>query len=67
MTNILIDIIEKSGKTRDEVADGIGITRQGLHRKLKYPKRWGVEDIEKFSKFFGRSPRNLFTLIMNDN
>jgi hypothetical protein len=66
MSSILLDIVNKSGRTRDDIAAKLGLTRQGLHLKLKNPKGWTVADLEKFGNEFNRSPRNLFSLIINN-
>lgn len=63
---ILEDIANKSGMTREEIALAMGYTRQAMWEKLKKPKQMSLLDLEKFAYAVKRSPRNLFTLIINN-
>lgn len=63
--NPLIQLADKSEKTREELAGEMNLTRQALHRKLKFPHRLRVEEIHELSKLLGKRPGYLFSIIKN--
>lgn len=64
--NIIQKMVYDSGLTQEDMADKLNITRKTLYNYLKRPKNMSAEDINNLAKLLNRSPRNLFTLIINN-
>ena len=63
---ILKDIIDKTGKTKDVIAEEMNCTRATLYNWIQKPKTMQIQDIEKLAKIVRKTPRNLFSLIINN-
>lgn len=66
MATKLEEIADRSKKTRDEIASEMGCARMTLYYMLRKPRKMSLEDLEKFADAVDRSPRNLFSLIINN-
>lgn len=64
-TQALNDIVDKSGKSRQYIADKMGLTRMQLYRLLSNPRRMRIEQMILLSEVLGRSPRYMIGLIKN--
>lgn len=62
-TTILNSLVSRSGKTRDEIAQKMGITRMQLYRLLTNPKRMRVDQLLQLSQLLGKSPRYIISLV----
>lgn len=49
-TSMLLDKIESSGITKSEIAETLGITRQGLYNKLCGKKEFKASEVRKLSE-----------------
>ena len=56
-------MVARSGKTRDEIAQKMGITRMQLYRLLTNPKRMRIDQMLQLSQILGKSPRYIISLI----
>lgn len=63
---IIQDIIEKSNKSIQKIADDMECSRPTLYSWMRDPKTMQVKDIQKFAEVMRRSPRNIFSLIINN-
>lgn len=66
MNTILEKYIRDSGYTQKDVAELIGVSPQLMNYMVKNPKNLKPEQIKSIAKALGRSPRNLFSLIINN-
>lgn len=64
-TNILNNLVDRSGKSRDFIASEMGITRMQLYRLLTRPSRMRIEQMVKLASILNKSPRYMITLINN--
>jgi plasmid maintenance system antidote protein VapI len=62
-TDILSKLLDRSGLTRDEVAESMGITRMQLYRLLTNPRRMRVEQMIRLAVLLKKSPRYVISLI----
>lgn len=49
-TSMLLDKIESSGISKSEIAETLGITRQGLYNKLCGKKEFKASEVRKLSE-----------------
>lgn len=49
-TSMLLDKIESSGISKSEIAETLGITRQGLYNKLYGKKEFKASEVRKLSE-----------------
>lgn len=66
MNKILDNYIRSAGKSQADIAKILGISPQLMNYMVKNPKNLKPEQIRDIAKALGRSPRNLFTLIVNN-
>lgn len=64
-TQALNEIVDKSGKSRQYIADKMGLTRMQLYRLLSNPRRMRIEQMILLSEVLGKSPRYIIGLIKN--
>jgi plasmid maintenance system antidote protein VapI len=64
-TNVLNLLVDKSGIKREDVANGMGVTRMQLYRLLSNPSRMRVEQMIRLASILKKSPRYMITLIKN--
>ena len=64
-TNVLNLLVDKSGIRREDVANGMGVTRMQLYRILSNPSRMRVEQMIRLASILNKSPRYMITLIKN--
>lgn len=62
-TAVLNNLVSRSGKTRDEIAQKMGITRMQLYRLLTNPRRMRIDQLLQLSQLLGKSPRYIISLI----
>lgn len=62
-TAVLNNLVTRSGKTRDEIAQKMGITRMQLYRLLTNPRRMRIDQLLQLSQLLGKSPRYIISLI----
>lgn len=63
---LLYKYIKDSGKTQVKIASIMGVSPQQLNWMIKNPKKLKAEEIELLALAINRSPRNLFSLIINN-
>jgi len=66
ISNILYDLIRTSGKTQAKLAKAMDISPQLFNYMIKNPKKLNTEQIELLATALKKSPRNLFSLIINN-
>lgn len=64
-THSINQMVDKCGKSRQYVADMMGLTRMQLYRLLANPRRMRVEQMIRLSEIIGKSPRFMIGLIKN--
>jgi DNA-binding phage protein len=64
-TNVLNNLVDRSGKSRDMIASEMGITRMQLYRLLTRPSRMRIEQMLKLASILNKTPRYIVTLIKN--
>lgn len=64
-TGILNSIINKSSKTRQQIADEMGLTRMQLYRLLSNPSRMRLDQMLKLCQILGKSPRYMISIMKN--
>lgn len=64
-TNVLNQLVDKSGIKREDVANGMGVTRMQLYRLISNPSRMRVEQMIRLASILKKSPRYMITLIKN--
>lgn len=62
----LLEYIKDAGKTHKELADQIGVTQQQFYWMIRHPKKLRPDQIKDIAIAVKRSPRNLFSLIINN-
>jgi len=63
---ILQDIIVSGNQSHADIARKLQVSPQLLNWMIKNPKRLRVDQIESIATVLRRSPRNLFSLIINN-
>lgn len=64
--NKILEIARKKNITQDVIADHLGCDRKSVYNRMKQPKKLSAENIVKLAVLLDRSPRNLFSLIINN-
>jgi len=62
---ILENIVERTGKTKKQIAIDLNCSRSTVYNWLREPKTMTVQDIEDFAKVVRKKPRYIFSLITN--
>jgi len=62
-TSVLNNLVTRSGKTRDELAQEMGITRMQLYRLLTNPRRMRLDQMFQLASLLKKSPRYVVSLI----
>lgn len=62
----LIEYIQRTGKSHKFVADKIGVTQQQFYWMIRNPHKLRPDQIKGIADAVDRSPRNLFSLIINN-
>jgi len=62
-TSVLNNLVTRSGRTRDEIALKMGITRMQLYRLLTNPKRMRIDQMLQLAQILNKSPRHIISLI----
>lgn len=66
MNKILDKYIRSTGFSQKEIAEMIGVSPQLMNHMVKHPDRLRPSQIKNIAEAVGRSPRNLFSLIINN-
>lgn len=64
-TQLLTNYIKNTGMSYKDVADKIGVTQQQFYWMIRNPNKLRAEQIKAIAEAVKRSPRNLFSLIIN--
>jgi len=64
--NIIEQIAKRKGISVAKISELTGWSRQTTYNRIAKPKRMSLEDVAVLSKALRQSPRNLFSLIINN-
>lgn len=64
--NLLKSLIDKSEFTKNEIAEYLGITRQGFYNKLNGIKEFKASEINKLSHMLSLSDKSFSEIFFND-
>lgn len=53
----LTKIADKSGKTREELASAMGVSRMQMHRYLTHPRKLSIDKLELLSQVLNKPIR----------
>ena len=63
---LLTNIIEERGFTKNEIAEQLGLSRQGLYNKLNGEKEFKASEIRKLSRLLNLSDSDKNQIFFND-
>lgn len=63
---LLTNIIEERGFTKNEIAEQLGLTRQGLYNKLNGEKEFKASEMRKLSRLLNLSSNDKDRIFFND-
>ena len=63
---LLTDIIDERGFTKNEIAEQLGLSRQGLYNKLNGEKEFKASEIRKLSRLLNLSDSDKNQIFFND-
>ena len=64
--NLLSSIIDESKFTKSEIAEQMGLTRQGLYNKLNGAKEFKASEMRKLSRILNLSDSEVNRIFFND-
>ena len=63
---LLTDIIDERGFTKNEIAEQLGLSRQGLYNKINGEKEFKASEIRKLSRLLNLSDSDKDQMLVND-